>query len=51
VNMDLAPFADIDPCGYPGLSVTQASTHGVDADATELGEALASRIALAIGAI
>jgi lipoyl(octanoyl) transferase len=23
VAMDLAPFADIDPCGYPGLAVTQ----------------------------
>ena len=23
VAMDLSPFADIDPCGYPGLAVTQ----------------------------
>jgi len=23
VDMDLAPFAAIDPCGYPGLTVTQ----------------------------
>jgi lipoyl(octanoyl) transferase len=23
VDMDLSPFAAIDPCGYPGLSVTQ----------------------------
>jgi lipoyl(octanoyl) transferase len=23
VAMDLAPFADIDPCGFPGLAVTQ----------------------------
>ena len=23
IAMDLAPFADIDPCGYPGLAVTQ----------------------------
>lgn len=23
VNMDLSPFADINPCGYAGLSVTQ----------------------------
>lgn len=44
VDMDLAPFADIDPCGYPGLAVTQASAHGIDGDARELGEALASRI-------
>ena len=44
VDMDLAPYADIDPCGYPGLAVTQTSAHGVEGDACELGEALASRI-------
>ena len=43
--MDLAPFADIDPCGYPGLAVTQTSAHGVAVDARELGAALALRIA------
>jgi lipoyl(octanoyl) transferase len=43
--MDLSPFSDIDPCGYPGLAVTQTSTHGVAADAQELGKALAQRIA------
>jgi lipoyl(octanoyl) transferase len=45
VAMDLAPFSDIDPCGYPGLPVTQASAHGIAAGSQELGEALASRIA------
>lgn len=25
VNMSLAPFSQIDPCGYPGLNVTQTS--------------------------
>jgi lipoyl(octanoyl) transferase len=45
VDMDLAPFSDIDPCGYPGLDVTQTSAHGVAANAQELGEALARRIA------
>jgi lipoyl(octanoyl) transferase len=44
VDMDLAPFFDIDPCGYPGLEVTQTSAHGVAAGAQELGEALARRI-------
>ena len=29
VAMDLAPFADIDPCGYPGLAVTQLADLGV----------------------
>ena len=30
VAMDLAPFADIDPCGYRGLAVTQLADLGVD---------------------
>ncbi|MGB7542227.1 MAG: lipoyl(octanoyl) transferase LipB [Burkholderiales bacterium] len=45
VNMDLAPFAAIDPCGYPGLEVTQTSALGIAASAGELGAALAERIA------
>jgi lipoyl(octanoyl) transferase len=45
VAMDLAPFSDIDPCGYPGLRVTQTSAHGVAAGTRELGELLARRIA------
>jgi lipoyl(octanoyl) transferase len=45
VAMDLSPFSDIDPCGYPGLEVTQTSAHGVAAGVQELGEALAHRIA------
>ena len=45
VVMDLAPFSDIDPCGYPGLAVTQTSALGVEGDAGELGEALAGGIA------
>jgi lipoyl(octanoyl) transferase len=31
VDMDLSPFSDIDPCGYPGLSVTRLEDLGVDA--------------------
>lgn len=44
VDMDLAPFSDIDPCGYPGLEVTQTSAFGLTADAEALGRALAQRI-------
>ena len=29
IAMDLAPFADIDPCGYPGLAVTQLADLGI----------------------
>jgi lipoyl(octanoyl) transferase len=28
VDMDLEPFARIDPCGYPGLAATQLRDHG-----------------------
>ncbi|MGD8631605.1 MAG: lipoyl(octanoyl) transferase LipB, partial [Gammaproteobacteria bacterium] len=29
VDMDLAPFARINPCGYPGMQVTQLADYGV----------------------
>jgi len=45
VDMDLAPFLAIDPCGYPGLAVTQTRALGVRADAIELGERLAAELA------
>jgi lipoyl(octanoyl) transferase len=45
VAMDLAPFSAIDPCGYPGLAVTQTSALGIPLDAQAMGEALVSRIA------
>jgi len=32
VDMDLAPFAAIDPCGYPGLRVTQTKDIGLKQD-------------------
>jgi lipoyl(octanoyl) transferase len=44
-DMDLAPFSAIDPCGYPGLAVTQTRAHGVLAGAAEMGDELARRIA------
>ena len=30
VNMDLTPFSQINPCGYPGLEVTQLVDLGVN---------------------
>lgn len=39
-DMDLAPFAAIDPCGYPGLAVTQLRDLGMRDSLAELGEAL-----------
>ena len=41
VDMDLAPFSAIDPCGYPGLAVTQTRALGIAGSASELGERLA----------
>jgi lipoyl(octanoyl) transferase len=45
VDMDLAPFGAIDPCGYPGLAVTQTKDLGIAAGADALGIDLARRIA------
>lgn len=42
VDMDLAPFAAIDPCGYPGLRVTQTKDIGIAGDADALGAKLAA---------
>ncbi len=48
VDMDLSPFLAIDPCGYPGLAVTQACDLGVDEStetlAAELVHNLQARI-------
>jgi len=46
VDMDLAPFSAIDPCGYPGLAVTQTRDLGVAASADEMGERLAAALTL-----
>jgi lipoyl(octanoyl) transferase len=44
VDMDLAPFEAIDPCGYPGLRVTQTRDLGFDFSADAAGEQLAERL-------
>lgn len=40
VAMDLQPFQAIDPCGYPGLAVTQTRNLGIAASPEVLGEQL-----------
>ena len=45
VDMDLGPFGLIDPCGYPGMRVTQARDLGIGAPAESIGRALTSIIA------
>jgi lipoyl(octanoyl) transferase len=48
VDMDLAPFAAINPCGYPGMAVTQCRSLGVNLTLPQveraLGRALLSTI-------
>ena len=45
VDMDLAPFSAIDPCGYPGLAVTQTRDLGFSESPSAMGERLAVSVA------
>src|SRR6185369_3937670 len=45
VAMNLAPFADIDPCGYPGPAVTQLADFSVERTVTQAGDELAPILA------
>ena len=40
VEMDLAPFDAIDPCGYAGLEVTQTKALGINKTPQQMGENL-----------
>ncbi|KPK09327.1 MAG: lipoate--protein ligase [Betaproteobacteria bacterium SG8_39] len=44
VDMDLAPFEAIDPCGYPGLRVTQTRDLGIALTPAQAGAALAAQL-------
>jgi lipoyl(octanoyl) transferase len=44
VDMDLAPFRAIDPCGYPGLDVTQIRDLGIPATVERIGPRLAQSL-------
>jgi lipoyl(octanoyl) transferase len=44
VDMDLAPFAAINPCGYAGLPVTQLRDLGIGLDVAGAWEALAEQL-------
>ena len=41
IDMDLSPYAAINPCGFAGLQVTQARNLGVQASLTEIEQQLA----------
>lgn len=49
VNMDLAPFKAIDPCGYAGLEVTQTRELGIKANINTLSEALLGSLTAQLG--
>jgi lipoyl(octanoyl) transferase len=40
VDMDIAPFEIIDPCGYPGLKVTQVRDFGIVKPVEQAGDEL-----------
>jgi lipoyl(octanoyl) transferase len=44
VDMDLSPFHAIDPCGYPGLKVTQARALGIADDLEQVSRRLGAAI-------
>ena len=44
VDMDLTPFSAIDPCGYPGLAVTQLRDLGFSESIESAGERLARNL-------
>ena len=44
VDMDLSPFSLINPCGYPGLVVTQLKDHGVKDEVLVVTEKLLSKL-------
>ncbi len=44
VYMDMGPFASINPCGFPGLEVTQLKDHGVKESVELVSEKLTIRL-------
>ena len=49
VDMDLTPFYAIDPCGYPGLGVTQMRDLGIADDFTTVVSKLESHLLRVLG--
>ncbi len=49
VAMDLAPFRRINPCGYPGLEVTQLADLGGPRDLLAVADGLAPNLCAALG--
>ncbi|MEO6824037.1 MAG: lipoyl(octanoyl) transferase LipB [Nitrosospira sp.] len=49
VDMDLSPFAAINPCGYPGLQVTQTRDLGITDGLEILSSKLADKLQMRLG--
>ena len=49
IDMDLTPFSRIDPCGYPGQSVTQLADLGVRTGLEAIGRELAGKLTSELG--
>ena len=49
VDMDLGPFLAINPCGYPGMEVTQTSELGINDSIELITNRLISAIEHALG--
>jgi lipoyl(octanoyl) transferase len=50
VDMDLAPFSAIDPCGYRGLKITQTRDLGIPGTPAQIGERVADNVMRHLGA-
>jgi lipoyl(octanoyl) transferase len=50
VAMDLAPFRDINPCGYEDLAVTQLADLGIRMSTADAADALAARLTVLLDA-
>lgn len=49
VDMDLEPFSRINPCGYPGMQVTQLRALGISLDLDAVAERLESHLTRLLG--
>lgn len=49
IDLDPAPFARINPCGYPGLEITRAQDLGLSLDVETAGQQLAAHLSRLLG--
>ncbi|MGB0867576.1 MAG: lipoyl protein ligase domain-containing protein, partial [Granulosicoccaceae bacterium] len=45
VDVDLAPYGQINPCGYAGQAVTSTRALGLSGDVASMGQSLAEQLA------